>query len=125
MLSRSAVLSELHNWGLVLYLGKQPGLGVRNLWSEDGGNEYTLDVDGAWRVAIFLTKWEEGSGFEPTVVEAVRVLSAAYKKSPKDNKRSMEVIAEMLDMKRSTVKRRYDKAVETMQRCYSLSSKAA
>ena len=117
MLSRSAVLHELYNWGLVLHLGKEPGLGVKSVWPAGAGGEYILDVDGAWRVAIYLAKWESSGSAE--VVEAVKVLEVAYKKSAKET-RSMSLVAEKAGMKRSTAQRRYNMAVETMQHCYSL-----
>ena len=118
MLSRSAVLAELHNWGLVLHYGNQAGLGVQNLWSS-GGGEYTLDVDAAWRVNIYLTKWEVGSGSNQSVVEAIAVLKSAHVKSDKAT-RLMKQIGEDLGISRQKAGRRYNLAIETMQRCYSI-----
>ena len=120
MLSRSAVLAELHNWGLVLHYGNQAGLGVQNLWSS-GGGEYTLDVDAAWRVNIYLTKWEVGSGSNQSVVEAIEVLKKAHVKA-EDATIKMEQIAEKLGISRQKAGRRYNRAVEKMQRCYNINS---
>ena len=121
MLSRSVVLSELHNWGLVLYYDRASNLGTRNLWSGSGGGdgEYNLDADAAGRVDAFLNRWQELKDFGPKDFQAIRVLKKTFIKSEKE-KRTIDDVAKLLGMSRSTVKRRYDRGVEKMQRCYSI-----